>query len=111
MPDITRDRLKPFLDDLALVSAKHGLELHAELGKRVDIVVAEIDGYPGWQGYYACDTGLDAEWWLIGPEDNQAKTSGRIADLFSLDVSTATAHQRIALTRSLADTRRLVEER
>ena len=31
-------------------------------------------------------------------------------DAVSLDVSTATAHQRIALARSLADTRRQVEE-
>lgn len=102
---IAPDRIKAFLDDLALVSAKHGLELHAELGKTVEIVVAEIEGYPGWQGYYACDTGLDAERWLVGPEDNEAKTSGRIADLFSLDVASATAHQRIALERSLAEVR------
>ena len=38
---ITTNRIKAFLDDLALVSAKHGLELHAELGKTVEIVVYE----------------------------------------------------------------------
>lgn len=99
MPEITPDRIKAFLDDLALISAKHSLI---------------VDGYFGEYGIhkmpagfldYSCDAdGCD----LAGSDSHDFASLGAIR---SLDVSTATAHQRIALSKSLADTRRLVEER
>ncbi|HMQ92510.1 MAG TPA: hypothetical protein PKA33_15915 [Amaricoccus sp.] len=96
---ITPDRIKAFLDDLALVSAKHGLEVYpAPTG---EIAVAEIATRSGWEGYYACDTKCTGERWTIGPYDHHAKCNGCIADQFSLNVSTITGHQRIALARSL----------
>lgn len=89
---ITPDRIKAFLDDLALLSARHDLT----------VITGECllhDGAP--RGYFY----IPAQRALVpGFVDGDADT------IASLNVSTATAHQRIALSKSLADARRQVEE-
>lgn len=96
---ISRDKLKAFLDDLALISAKHGLVIktsrHAEWG----LVEARND----FGGYYCEQDG-----WLAGTGSKELyELCGDGGEIRSLDVSTITAHQRIALAKALAQLREI----
>lgn len=87
---IDRDRLKAFLDDLALISVKHGARLECMSDAFVGIESGDVQGYV----YNTRDCRLDYCWFAP-----KAQTEDEIA---SIDVFTITAHQRIALARSLA---------
>ncbi len=96
MPEITPERLKAFIDDLAMLSAKHGLTVAAAMDGNPS--VAEC--LPHWRGYHVrLDGGRLLH--LIGFDvDEQWPTAAE--HVSSINPFIATAHQRIALTRSLA---------
>lgn len=87
---ITPNRIRAFLDDLALVSVKHSMTITA-----ADWVQFH-DGAPDGYSYRPSTCDLDPSHDYYGDEPD---------GISSLDVSTATAHQRIALERSLAEVR------
>lgn len=93
---ITPDRLKAFLDDLALVSAKHGLFVPGGRPRDVE----------GMRGYVAVGrSGSALVDWEVAPIHCSASPLDIEGALSSLDVSTLTSHERIAFERSLAEIR------
>lgn len=87
---ITPDRIKAFLDDLALISAKHDMTITAAEW------VEFHDGAPDGYSYRPFTRDLDPS------VDYYSDESDGIS---SLDVSAITAHDRIALEWSLAQVR------
>jgi hypothetical protein len=92
---ITAARIKAFIDDLALVSAKHGLVL---CGDPEPMRCREIDsrfgGYePSPTQVYSARPGQQI------PIYTYAAGTQPIGAIYSLDVSELTAHERIRLTR------------
>jgi len=92
---ITGDRLKAFLDDVALVSVRHGLVL---CGDPEPMRCREIDAHFG--GYEPSPT----QAYSAGPGQQipiytYAAGTRPIGAIYSLDVSELTAHQRIRLMR------------
>lgn len=97
---ITPDRIKAFLDGMALLCLKHGICLvEKDLGQECWFEVADLNGrFGGFQVRYdALDIFEAGE-----PSNEWVKAR-------SIDVSTITAHQRIALERSLAEVRERVD--
>lgn len=95
---IAADRLKAFLDDLAVLCVKHRIELFEDYDGEHDcnwIGVREL-------GPEFCGVATRSGWLEVVYGDNRDPYDNR--DIFSLDVSTITAHQRIALAKSLRDT-------
>lgn len=95
---MTPERIQAFLDDLALLSVKHGIVLEegAE-GVKVLPLHPDFGGYETscrYLGSFAA--GLDADRWR--PDALQCDAS-------SLDVTKISAHQRLTLEASLADLR------
>lgn len=101
---ITADRLKAFLDYLALISAKHGLAIDTESDEEV-FDVEEIDGLAGYA--VQIDGGI-SQLCVIAPSAKAGYASNPHL-IVSIDVEQATAHQRIALERTLARTRSALE--
>lgn len=92
------DRIKAFLDDMALLCLKHGICLIEEsCGYECWFEVMELNetfgGFTVSTGDIFGVFGAGAEF----ADVDQKHTAAR-----SVDVSTLTAHRRIALTRSLA---------
>lgn len=96
---ITPDRIKAFLDDLALISAKHGLLLIP--GHRGNMSPIESD--PTFEGYFATRDSSGS--WSVDVNHYYTQSQNAGMELVSLDPAKATAHQRIALERSLAEVR------
>lgn len=87
---ITPERIKAFLDDLALISVKHDMTITAK--EWVEFHDGATSGY----SYSPATRDLDP---------NHDWFSDEADGISSLDVSTLTAHQRMALERSLAGMR------
>ena len=88
------ERIKAFLDDMALLCMKHGIGLVEEsCGKEFWLEVEELNEQ--FAGFEVC---YGSTFSVFDRSDAPSKwVTAR-----SVDVSTITAHKRIALTRSLA---------
>lgn len=95
------DRIRAFLDDIALISAKHGLAfMPTSDGSTIAIDVSRDESFSGYYGSF--DQASD--WWLVSSMDGCEVCRLAQKDVVSLDVSSITAHQRITLAKSLRDT-------
>lgn len=101
---ISPDRLKAFLDDLALVSAKHGIGIIGNILRGdPDVILPAVVEHDGpFYGYAVVRDQEDDRLYLAKQCDRQDTYESAFE---SLNVQTATAHQRIALAKSLNDVR------
>lgn len=87
---IDRDRMKAFLDDLALVSAKHGIFLLP--GKDKTIIALDPSGDPTpTAGYFANPHHPDQHWWIVDCDDGCEDCKLAVKAVTSVDVCIITA--------------------
>ena len=94
MAEITSERIKAFLDDMALLCLKHGIGLVEEsCGQEFWLEVEELnEQFAGFEVCYGSTFSVF----------DRSDAPNKWVTARSVDVSTITAHQRIALARSLA---------
>lgn len=98
MPEIAPDRIKAFLDEVMLICLKHRIQIrHESDWEREWFELRDLDQGAG--GLLFSDS-EELRGFAANEELRWDEKTGR--SIRSIDLSTVSAHQRIALARSLA---------